>query len=143
MVVDVLRHYEGERESDDKLIAKSMKNRCKIEEKSVKIEVWRGRKSKEIGVWRCLGGSWRVLGLLGGAVARFGKIVVETLRRRWAMLGLCLGGFWLKFVSIFEHFGRCAGYAFECVWWFWSGCMGLLRHLRGCFGRCWLQDCVV
>ena len=59
VVVDVLRHYEGGREADDKLIKKNIK-------KSVKIEVWRGRKSKKIGVWRCLGGSWRVLGRLGG-----------------------------------------------------------------------------
>ena len=86
MVVGALRHYEGGGESNDKLIEKTG-NRCKIDEALVKIENWRGRKSKKIGVWRCLGGSWRVLGRLRGAVVRFWKTFLETLGRRWAQHG--------------------------------------------------------
>ena len=89
MVVDVLRHYEGGRESDDKLIAKSMKIQCKIEEKSVKIEVWRGRKSKKSisgGVLEGLGASWGVLGGCGAILEDFFGDIGAKMGATWAKL---------------------------------------------------------
>ena len=103
MVVDVLRHYEGGRESDDKLIEKTSKDQCKIEEKSVKIEGWRGRKSKKIGVWRCLGGSWRVLGRLGGLWRDFGRL----FWRHWGEDGRNMGQAGAKLAASCAQDGPC------------------------------------
>ena len=54
----------------------------------MKIEVRRGRKSKKIDVWRRLGGSWRVLGRLGG----YGAIWVDF----FGDIGAKLGATWAK-----------------------------------------------
>ena len=75
-LVDGWMHYEGGGESVDKVIEKhetSMQILFKNTGKSVKIDVWRGRKSKKIDVWRRLGVSWRVLGRLGVLWRDFGR----------------------------------------------------------------------
>ena len=96
MVVDVLRHYEGGREADDKLIKKTTK-------KSMKIEVWKGRKSKKIGVSRRLGGSWRVLGRLGGLWCDFGRL----FWRHWGEVGRNMGQVGAKLAASCAQDGPC------------------------------------
>ena len=54
--------------------------------KSVKLEVWRGRKSKKISVWRCLGGSWRVLGGCGAIWEDFFGDIGAKMGATWAKL---------------------------------------------------------
>ena len=124
MVVDVLRHYEGGRESDDKLIKKTSKNQYKIEEKSVEIEVWRGRKSKKSvsgGVLEGLGASWGVLGGCGAILEDFFGDIGAKMGATWAKLEpswqqvapkmghvsakmAMLGSFWEALAEFWEYF---------------------------------------
>ena len=67
----------------NKIVEMNIRNNEEI----MKIEVWRGPKSKKFDVWRRLGRSWRVFGRLGGLWRDFGRF----LWRHWGEDGRNMG----------------------------------------------------
>ena len=85
-MVDVLRHYEGGRESDDKLIEKYIQKSMQHWIKICENRGLEGSKIKKIGVWRCLGGSWRVLGGCCAILEDFFGDIGAKMDATWAKL---------------------------------------------------------
>ena len=99
---------------DDKIIEESS-NHKKSYGKLLKIEVWRGPKSKKNEVWRRLGGSWRGVMLetfFGGIWANMGATWAK-LETRWQQVGpkmghvsakmAMLGSLWETLAEFGEH----------------------------------------
>ena len=77
----------------------------------MKIEVWRGPKSKKIVVWRRLGGSWGVLGGCGAILEDFFGDIGAKMGATWAKLEpswsakmAMLGSVWEALDEFWEHF---------------------------------------